>query len=353
MASNFNSFNSIYVMNKIFKCILGVFIIWIWIVNTTNAETIELNNLVWNFICENWDCYVETPIISQPFLWYTGWNINLSCKVNYLATNNCNNTNICFNWINDWNVILDITMQRTNWVMNYLREDSNMDTFNTYYTIINNENIEDYIIDWNIPSNTYATYLMLFPSRPENTTNENNKDGTIWFNCLLSWDFGNTVPSNWSSCPTCPTCEEQYTSLECQTEYNLIPINSITKSYCELNFNLIDPSTCPISEGSWVVNWSSLFINNTQYAWNENIEIFIPDFIWWSIIYNSWSNYIDIEWYNADTEYIENVIDNTKVTPTPEDATLLVNGLAEFIPYVFIAMIISFALILINKLFKS
>lgn len=177
--------------------------------------------------------------------------------------------------------------------------------------------------------------------------------------CVDNWSIYYTATScvfdiiYWNEIAECEQCEEQYTSLECQTEYNLIPINSVTKSYCELNFNLIDPSTCPTNEGNWVVNWSSLFINNTQYAWNDTIELFIPDFIWWSIIYNSWTNYIDIEWYNADTSYIENVIDNTKVTPTPEDATLLVNGLANFIPYVFIAMIISFALILINKLFKS
>lgn len=154
------------------------------------------------------------------------------------------------------------------------------------------------------------------------------------------------------SCPTCETCEEQYTSLECQTEYNLIPVSSVTQSYCELNYNLIDPSTCPISEWTWVVNWSSLFINNTQYAWNDNIEIFIPDFIWWSIIYNSWSNYIDIEWYNADTEYIENVINQEKMTPTADDFAMLIQWTANFIPYLFIWLLIIFMVKILSKIWK-
>lgn len=149
----------------------------------------------------------------------------------------------------------------------------------------------------------------------------------------------------------CPSSETM-TSLQCQTEYNLIPINEVTANYCKLNFNLINPAECPIQSGSGAVNWSSLFINGTQYPWNASISVYIPEYIARSITYNNDENIIDIEWYNADEDYINNVIDNEKLTPTNEDFATLINGLISFIPYLFICLLFFRFVRIINRIWK-
>lgn len=142
------------------------------------------------------------------------------------------------------------------------------------------------------------------------------------------------------------------TSLQCQTEYNLIPISDVTANYCKINFNLISPSECPISEWTGAVNRSSLFINNTQYPWNSTISIWIPDYIWRSITYNDDENIVDIEWYNADEEYINNVIDNEKLTPTNSDFENMLTWLVNFFPYLAIAILFYFLIKVVYKIFK-
>lgn len=334
MASNFNSFNSIYVMNKIFKCILGVLGIFFIGINLCNADSFAISWLSnisssYSISTNNYNSSTVRTIPSNILTWnyyicvneqyYQWWSFNdniylMECTSTKTATVNLLNDSTCNNIM---------TLTKASSTNNALSSD--MKCFKP--------------TAWN---SLYFT---------RSTTWVNASSMNIWLT-FINTDILQEKYWNSQNCPNCPACEEQYTSLECQTEYNLIPISSVTQSYCELNFNLIDPSSCPISEWSWVVNWSSLFINNTQYAWNENIEIFIPDFIWWSIIYNSWSNYIDIEWYNADTEYIEDVIDKTKVTPTADDFALLMQGTANFIPYLFIWLIILFMVKIFSKIWK-
>ncbi len=183
--------------------------------------------------------------------------------------------------------------------------------------------------------------------------------------CFASWDtvtFNGSTRMNWgllvdyretwNECPTCPTCEEQYTSLECQTEYNLIPIESVTANYCHVNFWLIDAASCPINEWTGAINWSSLYINETQYSTNDTIRLWIPEFIAWNLTYNTWETIIDIEWYNADTEYIENVISQEKITPTNEDIEYFFKWLANYIPLIFVWFFIILVWRIIKKSFK-
>lgn len=152
---------------------------------------------------------------------------------------------------------------------------------------------------------------------------------------------------------TCPTCQQQYTSLECQTNYNLIPIADVTANYCKINHDLIEATECPnIWEWTWDVQRTARYINNQQYPWTSMLHINIADFLQWHTTYNESETIIDVVWVDADEEYINWIINKTQMTPTAEDMWTLVNGLQAFIPYLFIWLLMAYTIVLINKLFK-
>lgn len=99
-------------------------------------------------------------------------------------------------------------------------------------------------------------------------------------------------------------------STRCQTEYNLIPINSVDQNYCTTN-NLCPSQDCP--SYTWdLTPWvSNIFINDIFHPWAFNVIINIPEEIDRDYAYtNSWSNFnLDVVWYNQDTEYINWLID--------------------------------------------
>lgn len=142
------------------------------------------------------------------------------------------------------------------------------------------------------------------------------------------------------------------TSLECQTEYNLIPVSEVTANYCKLNYDLIDPADCPINEWTGTIVRSNLTINNTPYAQNQNINVYIPDFLAWNVAFNDFNTTIEVEGYNADEDYINNVIDQEKLTPTNEDFTNMILALTWFIPYLFIALLFFWIVRIINRIWK-
>lgn len=134
-----------------------------------------------------------------------------------------------------------------------------------------------------------------------------------------------------SECPSssCPSCPSQYTSLECQTEYSLIPINDVDSAYCESN-NLCSSSDSPIDcPNVWV---SNLFINDIFHPWAFNVIMNIPSEIDWDYAYtNSWNNInIDIVWYNQDEEYINAWIDTNNYKPTSSDFTNIFTKFSGF-----------------------
>lgn len=118
----------------------------------------------------------------------------------------------------------------------------------------------------------------------------------------------------WLSCPS------QYTSLECQTEYNLIPVEDVNSNYCEVN------NLCPaLTWGAWTwVSWSALYINNIQYLWWPNIYVNIDEWLQW-LYDNSDSNsfVIDVEGYNYDMEYLDDITTIQEFTPSSDDFTKL------------------------------
>lgn len=111
-----------------------------------------------------------------------------------------------------------------------------------------------------------------------------------------------------------------YTSLECQTEYSLIPVSSVDQNYCTTN-NLC-PS-CPSCPDTPVWSWgiSNVYINNILHVGAPNIIMNIPEEIDWDYEYTQWWNNmnIDVVWYNQDTEYIEWLIDVQNYKPTSDD----------------------------------
>ena len=194
-----------------------------------------------------------------------------------------------------------------------------------------------------------------------------NHNMTNWgaISCTnLTWQFhfyksGNNswnIPLYWLTLnyPTnCPTCPSQYTSLECQTEYSLIPIEDVTTNYCKLNFDLIEATECPwIWEWTWEINRTARYINDVQYPWTASLKIDIADFLEYSTTYNSWETLVDVIWVDADEDYIEDVIAKTQMTPTAEDFWTMINGLQEFIPYIMIWLLMTFFIVLVKKFFR-
>lgn len=144
-----------------------------------------------------------------------------------------------------------------------------------------------------------------------------------------------------------------YTSMQCQTEYNLIPIENVTENYCTSNFNLISPSDCPVSWWTWDINWSSVWINNQQVVWSPNIFLNIYDKLDWSQTYVNQDMYIDVNGPEGDEEYINWIIGINTYRPTSEDfTTVFVSGLSLLFPYIVITLFVLFIRKLIRKIFK-
>ncbi len=146
----------------------------------------------------------------------------------------------------------------------------------------------------------------------------------------------------------------QYTSLECQTVYNLIPIESVDQSYCESN-NLC--SSCPVcpSVPIWTWGYSQLYINNILHIWASNIIMNIPEEIDWDYAYTAWGQNmnIDVVGYNVDYEKIDEVVQLQNYKPTSEDFQKIIWLLA---PYTKIIVFFVFLFIVwawIKKPFKS
>ena len=144
-----------------------------------------------------------------------------------------------------------------------------------------------------------------------------------------------------------------YTSLECQTEYNLIPIDDVNANYCNLNFWMIDPRDCPTTEWTWAISWTPRFINDEQYPWTNLLNINIPEDIAHSVIYNEEETIVNVEWYNADENYINWILQKEKLTPTNEDIEEMITWfMINYFPYLALAIVFLYLARKIFKLFK-
>lgn len=146
-----------------------------------------------------------------------------------------------------------------------------------------------------------------------------------------------------------------YTSLQCQTEYNLIPVSEVTSNYCKLNFDLISPSECPSGGGcSWSGDlvFSNVYIDNVLYPGGADIYLNINERLATEISYNSDLMYIDID-FDGDEDYINGIISINEYRPTSDDFTsVFVSGLTLIFPYIVITLFVLFIRKLIRKIFK-
>lgn len=313
MVNDFTYNNTIYIMNKLLKYTLGILTIWICLINTTKAE------LIYDKI---------NYILEQTWIniWYTPNTIQTLDNTTYWTY--CYQiSNINKNWYQyNYPIVINSTnnqTQRWNNAPIYIRPDQENKIFCYYY----NQNYINTFIWWSISSSA--------------TRNWTYDIKVFKLDTLINEDI------------TCQTCEEQYTSLECQTEYNLIPITSVTENYCKLNFDLIAPTECPnIWEWTWEINRTARYINNTQYPWTASLKLNIADFLERQTTYNENETIIEVLWYDADENYINWIIAKEQLTPTPQDFETLIVWLQEFIPYIFIAMIIAFFLMLVKRFFR-
>lgn len=138
----------------------------------------------------------------------------------------------------------------------------------------------------------------------------------------------------------------EYTKMECQTEYNLIPSEEIDNNYCEYN------NLCQL--WTWETQWSALIIDTIQHDSASTINIDIAEELERDYTRDEENDTFNlvISGYNVDNEYIEKIIQQEKLTPTNEDVTKYIQWLSEFIPYIFIALLLLFTIKIINRVRK-
>lgn len=176
------------------------------------------------------------------------------------------------------------------------------------------------------------------------------------YNCMnFTWYVQNIYSNNRnidyidisSMFPSCPICEEQYTSSECQLEYWLMPIENCNSEFCELN-NLCSSWNLDLS---W--NWSALYINDIQHLSAPLIDITIPEEFNWSYTWNDELFELSISWYNVDTAYIDWIIRTQNYKPTSEDFTKLISLFVPYSKYLIFLLFIFIIWVWIKKSFKS
>lgn len=141
----------------------------------------------------------------------------------------------------------------------------------------------------------------------------------------------------------------EYTQIECEENYSLIPLTEINNEYCEIN-NLCNVYTWN-SQISWDIARSSIFINDIQHESRWNINIYIPEEISRNYTWNEETIDIYINGYNVDNEYISQIIENEKMTPTADDFSYLIENLGDYIPLLCIAGLMITARYIFKKVF--
>ena len=160
----------------------------------------------------------------------------------------------------------------------------------------------------------------------------------LWSCYMNSWKY-----TDYWFC-SCPTCEEQYTSEECQQEYSLMPISSCNSEYCWLNW------LCP--EYTWSTI-SELYINWINHLWAPIINLVFPLEQAWDYSYTWDIMNINLSWENnVDYEYMDNIIRTQNSKPNTTDLNNIVSVLLpKFVPWLVIILFILFVFRFIKKIF--
>lgn len=194
---------------------------------------------------------------------------------------------------------------------------------------------------WNYNNNDLYCFELLWSYT---LTNSNSTAITVY-----NYDIPISIYSG--DCSDCSTCDDPYTSLECQTEYNLIPVEDVDINYCVWNW--LCPNECGSwTDFSWDLQYSNIYINSILHPWEENIFIDIPDYIQWDYSVDTWNfNLYVWSWYDMD--YMNSIIKINSYRPTSSDFTnIFVSGLTLIFPYIFVLLLIIFMWKLIKRVFK-
>lgn len=136
-------------------------------------------------------------------------------------------------------------------------------------------------------------------------------------------------------------------SITCQTEYNLIPIDSVDSDYCENNNLCVSPIN------SWDSQWSAIYINWVQHVWAWIIDITIPEEISWDYNNDTENDTFNlfVSWYNVDTAYIEWIINTQKTLPNEQDFNNIITWLIPLlVPWFVIILFLYFVFRFIKKI---
>lgn len=308
-------------MNKFKLHIIGWLLAFFGIASFCNADNVS------NLINYNYTNLVLT--------WFDNWNNSISRILIDLWTSSSNYWTYCFtltqvdsNASNKWNIVAYIWQNASTPNWNY----SDFAWQNTRNSIWWNQ-------IWNttcfVANKRYIVWLL----RRAYTGNPPS-ESYFHFNVYKLDTLLNT---------TIPSCETM-SSLDCQLEYNLIPLNEITSNYCKINFDLIEPTECPWNNTGDII-FSNLYINNTRYQWASNIFLRINDSLLYTYNYSGWQITIDVD-YDVDPDYIEDIINKERLTPTNQDFENLITWMQYYIPYIMIALLLWRAVFVFKKVFK-
>lgn len=310
---------------SLFKELIAICVLFPLLYNFCNAWNITYQWTVdlwaWNFYTQNSILYFSIPY-NKTFTFNETQTLTYECEFynvnNYQDLNQNYHLTLRNSYVDpnrDWNSFRSNTLNDF-----YFNPYDNSFDWNNKFTI-------NWTISWGL-----TVWLNL-------ATNDRYDYLSFNYKCVITWDN-----VQWAT--QCPTCPDQYSSLQCQSEYNLIPISSVDQSYCENN------NLCSVWGGdceSWSVNWSSLYINNIQHLGKPNIFITIPEEIDWDYTNETWSFDLEIVWYNVDYEKMNEILSVQHYKPTSEDFTQAVWILA---PYMKIFLFILFVFIVIKRLKK-
>lgn len=175
-------------------------------------------------------------------------------------------------------------------------------------------------------------------------------------NVNIDYDILKYIPDNswwWSSSCDYSEYESTIQTLSwnlatCQWLYSTCD-NNLSSCSNELNACISNwwSSSC-----SGDIQWSSLYINNIQHLWASSIFVNIPEEISWSYTNQNDEFNLEVEWYNVDTAYIEEVINKSNYIPTSEDLSNVFSNLGLFWSLLVVCLFIILVFYMIKKIFN-
>ena len=208
---------------------------------------------------------------------------------------------------------------------------SSLRIYNSEQDLIDNTNYLTWLRYW-LYCRTWTIYL------------KNNSTSSITYNL-----YNISRITTWFDSSS---CDDPYTSLECQQEYSLIPISSVDANYCSSN-NLCSSSGCDeCPEFTGDSNWSALYINNVLHDSRPIVRVDIPSEI--DRDYSTTPNEFDlnISWYNVDTEWMDGVLSVQNYKPTTDDFSALVwEALPKFWWLLAVCLFVILVFYMIKKVF--